>query len=162
MTAFVPPHRHDPNPFPPSDDPTFTLEQPDGSAVRLTVADLRALPAVTVPNCYIVSTGHGTSGPFTFGGVLVRDLLAAYLPAEMPWSAVVVLSGDGFGTRLSAAEVQAEPVLLAYTVDGRPLTRREGLVRLIVPGETDDALKQVKWVERVMVITEFARDRAGP
>jgi DMSO/TMAO reductase YedYZ molybdopterin-dependent catalytic subunit len=151
MLDFVPPHRHDPNPVPPSDDPTFTFQRPDGSAVRLTVADLQALPAVAVPDCYIVSTGHGTSGPFTFGGVLLRDLLAAHLTAETTWSAVVVLSGDGFGTRLSADEVQREPILLAYAVDGRPLTRQEGLVRLIVPGETDDALKQVKWVERVVV-----------
>lgn len=151
MTAFVLPHRHDPNPFPPSDDPDFTLERPDGSAVRLTVADLQALPAVEIPGCYIVSTGHGTSGPFTFGGVLLRELLAAYLPAGTVWSAVVVLSGDGFGARLSAAEVQEEPILLAYAVDGRPLTRQEGLVRLIVPGETDDALKQVKWVAKVVI-----------
>lgn len=151
MTAFVPPHRHDPNPYPPSDDPDFILERLDGSAVRLTVADLQALPAVDIPGCYIVSTGHGTSGPFTFGGVLLRDLLAAHLPAEAAWSGVVVLGGDGFGARLTAAEVQGEPVLLAYAVDGRPLTRQEGLVRLIVPGETDDALKQVKWVARVVV-----------
>jgi DMSO/TMAO reductase YedYZ molybdopterin-dependent catalytic subunit len=150
MNAFVPPHRHDPNPFPPSDDPAFRLHRPDGNTIRLTVADLQALPAVAVPGCYIVSTGHGTSGPFTFGGVLLRDLLAAHLPAGTPWSAVVVLSGDGFGTRLSAAEVREEPVLLAYAVNGRPLTRQEGLVRLIVPGETDDALKQVKWVGQII------------
>ncbi|MCB0075748.1 MAG: molybdopterin-dependent oxidoreductase [Caldilineaceae bacterium] len=43
------------------------------------------------------------------------------------------------------------PSLLAITLDGQPLTREQGLVRLIVPTETDDALKQVKWVAEIVV-----------
>jgi hypothetical protein len=35
---------------------------------------------------------------------------------------------------------------LALACDGKPLTRTQGLVRLIVPQEDDDALRQVKWV----------------
>jgi hypothetical protein len=31
------------------------------------------------------------------------------------------------------------------------LTRAQGLVRLIVPHERDDALRQVKWVTRIIV-----------
>jgi hypothetical protein len=40
---------------------------------------------------------------------------------------------------------------LSYAIDGTPLTRAQGLVRLIVPSETDDALRQVKWVQRIEV-----------
>jgi hypothetical protein len=35
--------------------------------------------------------------------------------------------------------------------DGQKLTRRQGLVRLIVPREKDDALRQVKWVGRIVI-----------
>ena len=35
--------------------------------------------------------------------------------------------------------------------DGQPLTRDAGLVRLIVPSETDDALRQVKWISHIEV-----------
>lgn len=157
MSTALAPHPHDPNPDPPSDDPTFHLHLPDGSERLVTVADLRYLPAVTVTNCYIVSTGHGVSGPFTFSGVLLLDLLTAHLALNQVWTQVEVISGDGFGTRLEAAELhhpdRAGQILLACDIDGASLTRQQGLVRLIVPGETGDALKQVKWVETVRVAT---------
>lgn len=149
------PHRHDPNPNPPSASSTFYLHLPDGSERAVTVADLRGMPAATVPDCYIVSTGHGTSGPFRFGGVLLLDLLSAYMAPDQIWAQVEVISEDGFGARLYKEELgqsgRTGQILLAYDIDGAPMTRQQGLVRLIVPGETDDALKQVKWVGRMRV-----------
>ena len=147
-------HSHDPNPHPPPGDATIRFvagaqEQP------LTVAFLRTLPHIEVADCFIVSTGHGRSGPFTFGGVALQVLLAKLLPAGFAWQHVDVVSGDGFGARLTPAEVLAaadgRPVLLADRLEGAPLTRAAGLVRLIAPGEIDDALKQVKWIARIEV-----------
>ena len=43
-------------------------------------------------------------------------------------------------------------MLLAYTLDGAPLTREQGLVRLIVPSEIDDALRQVKWLAMITIV----------
>lgn len=147
------PHSHEPNPEPPSADPAFTLTLPDGRTTIITVADLRQLPATTLANCFIVSTGHGTSGPFTFTGTRLIDLVAHFV--ETTWSQVEVISADGFGNRVLAEEMlqagPAGPILLAYAIDGRPMTRPEGLVRLIVPSETGDALRQVKWIGRVKI-----------
>lgn len=149
------PHSHDPNPEPPSDDPSFTLSLSDGTEVELTVGSLRELPATTVSDCYIVSTGHGTSGPFAFTGVQLADLLAAYGVPAGDWSEIEVISADGFGTRLPAEDVRepadAGPIILAYAIDGDLMRRRQGLIRLIDPSETDDALRQVKWVRRINV-----------
>jgi hypothetical protein len=67
---------------------------------------------------------------------------------------VDVVSADGFGTRVQAKEVREgpdAPILLSYEIDGVSMTRGQGLVRLIVPSETDDALRQVKWVGEVRV-----------
>lgn len=145
-------HTHDPNPNPPSADPTFLLATGRGT-YTITVADLQQRPLHTVNACYIVSTGHGTSGPFAFGGVPLLSLLTDYAKGgALVEGEVVVLSGDGFGTRLSLRELHGatdRPPLLAYLIDGRPLTRADGLVRLIVPAERDDALRQVKWVARI-------------
>jgi hypothetical protein len=41
--------------------------------------------------------------------------------------------------------------LLATARDGIPLTRADGLVRLIDPRETNDALRQVKWVAEIVI-----------
>jgi DMSO/TMAO reductase YedYZ molybdopterin-dependent catalytic subunit len=147
-------HAHDPNPAPPSVTSAFVLQQPDGATQPLDLPDLYILPTTQVENCFIVSTGHGTSGPFTFAGVTLADLLVAQLPATLAWQAVDVISADGFGTRLSAQEILSptiRPILLSYAINGVPMTREQGLLRLIVPSETDDALRQVKWVARIEV-----------
>jgi len=147
------PHAHEPNPLPPSPDAGLALHLPDGAARRISPAELRSLNSVTVPHCYIVSTGHGTSGPFSFTGVRLRDLVELHWSGA--WTQVEVVSGDGFGTRATREELTApttRPVLLAHSRDRQPLTRADGLVRLIVPGEIDDALRQVKWVAHVRVL----------
>ncbi len=146
------PHAHEPNPRPPNDDPTILVMSPYAAEPQqFSVTRLQELPVHSATNCFIVSTGHGTSGPFHFQGPLLSTLAAA--SGVTAFSRVAVISGDGFGTRLTSHEVSATtpqtPVLLALMLDGVPLTRHQGLVRLIVPAETDDALKQVKWVSRI-------------
>ncbi|RIK19061.1 MAG: hypothetical protein DCC51_09480 [Anaerolineae bacterium] len=148
---WTPPHIHEPNPAPPSDDPAFQLLS-GTQQIYLSPADLATFPQVEAGDCYIISTGHGTSGPFKFGGVSLRFLIDHYFGTG--WKLVDIFSADGFRTRLTAAElkrVKSRPVLLALAIDGRALTREKGLVRLIVPHETDDALRQVKWVSEIRV-----------
>lgn len=152
--AWLHGHAHEPNQEIPASAPDFVITLPDGTSVSVRVTDLQALPATAVDQCYIVSTGHGASGPFTFSGVRLVDLLTALLPANLVWQQCDVISVDGFGTRLSVQEVTTvtrRPILLSYAVDGQALTRAQGLVRLIVPSETDDALRQVKWVGRIVI-----------
>ncbi len=148
------PHAHDPNPDPPSADPNITLTHSDGRSQPITPADLSTLPQTEIANCYIVSTGHGTSGPFAFAGVTLLDVIKHYV--NLHWSQVEVISGDGFGTRVTAAELHhphpAGPILLALSINDEPMTREQGLVRLIVPSERDDALRQVKWIGQINVV----------
>ena len=156
--AWLHGHPHEPNPAPPSPDATLTLVAPGQIPIPISVDDLRALPTTTARDCYIVSTGHGTSGPFTFSGVHLRGLLTAHGLLDAAWQSADIISADGFGNRVQRAEIapanqssSGEPllILLAHTLDGDPLTRAQGLVRLIVPSETDDALRQVKWIARI-------------
>ncbi|MEM7030182.1 MAG: molybdopterin-dependent oxidoreductase [Chloroflexota bacterium] len=150
------PHYHDPNPAPPSADPSFLVTLSNGWQKQITVADLQALPITHIDHCYIVSTGHGTSGPFTFAGTTLLALIETMLDADTSWSQVEVISADGFGNRVQASELfdpdPTGPILLSYLVDGKSLTREEGLVRMIVPSEKDDALRQVKWIGQVNIL----------
>jgi hypothetical protein len=76
-------------------------------------------------------------------------------PQAGHWHHVDLVSADGFGTRLTPADLADagdRPVLLAYTLDGAALTREQGLVRLIVPSERDDALRQVKWLATITIV----------
>lgn len=153
-TPWLHRHAHDPNPTPPPGDPGFVVMHPNGSQTTVNVADLYALPAFDAPDCYIVSTGHGVSGPFTFTGVRLRDLLEYVLGTATCWRCADVVSADGFGARVFREELHMStnrPILLSYAIDGSAMTRAQGLVRLVVPDETKDALRQVKWVARIVV-----------
>lgn len=148
-------HAHEPNPSVPAGDGTLRCFLPDGRSVDWSVDALQRLPVSEVAGCSIVSTGHGTSGPFTFGGVSLRQFLADQMAVGAVWAYADAISADGFGARLLRAEVEGapldRPVLLAYRCNGQPLTRQQGLVRLIVPTEQEDALKQVKWLAQLVV-----------
>lgn len=146
-------HSHEPNPTPPDADAQVNVCMRGGPERIFTVEDLYAFPYAEVHNCTIVSTGHGTTGPFTFGGVCLAEIVARALPPGATWAWVDVAGADGFGTRLAPVDLEIagneRPVILAYTKNGVPLTRAAGLVRLIVPDAVDDALRQVKWVSRI-------------
>ena len=146
------PHSHEPNPEPPSTEASFVLCMVNGRNHTITPDMLKDLPATSITDCYIVSTGHGTSGPFTFSGTRLFDLIQAH--ETLAWTQVEVISADGFGSRILAEELHSQtdrPILLAYRINGREMTRQQGLVRLIVPGERDDALRQVKWIGRIQI-----------
>jgi hypothetical protein len=137
-------------------DPAFVFIAPDGRQTSISPDELEKLPQISLPDCYIVSTGHGTSGPFEFSGVSLLDFVRSQLPVDSEWSQVEVISADGFGNRVMADELAnphppERPIILGYKIDGHRMNRHQGLVRMIVPSETDDALRQVKWVGRIVV-----------
>ena len=151
-------HPHEPNPTPPSTDPALQVNLPGANPLVLTVEDLALLPQYSVDGCFIFSTGHGGSGPFTFTGVTLADLLQIVLPGSVSCRYVDVIGADGFGTRLYPADIAGRIAgrlpLLALQLDGSPLERAQGLIRLVAPDETDDALRQVKWVKRIDIVDE--------
>jgi len=153
------PHGHDPNPNPPSDDPTLSLNLADRKEVQIAVQSLQHLSRTTLANCTIVSTGHGTSGPFAFSGVPLIHLISAYIPKKSDWDLVEVIIGDGIGTRILKEELLirqlVNSIILADSIDSRPMTGEQGLIRLFFPGETDDALRQVKWVKKIILRREI-------
>ena len=145
---------HHPNPPPADPDPTVWLvDQVTGRSHAFSPAELAALPATVLNACFIQSTGHPSSGPFRFSGVRLLDLIRHAGSDTSMLQRVEVVSVDGFGVRLSRAELESDPrILLALTIEDRPLARDAGLVRLIVPSETTEALKQVKWVRTIELI----------
>ena len=144
------PHSHEPNPEPPSTDASFELVLVNGRRHTITPDILKKQRVTSISDCYIVSTGHGTTGPFTFTGTRLLELIQTYETSA--WMQVEVISNDGFGNRILAKELHSQtdkPILLAYGINGQAMIRQQGLVRLIVPSEKDDALRQVKWIGQI-------------
>ena len=146
------PHSHPNNDRPPNDDTTIRLWL-DGDLLKiLTLPALATYPQAQLRYSY--TTDHGVHGPYLLGGVALRTLVANDVYQRL--REIEVVSADGFGNRIFVAELgeQIRPILLVTHSDGVPLTRQRGLVRLLVPSETDNALRQIKWVETIRLITQ--------
>ena len=137
------PHSHNNNELPPNDDPTLTVIRPNNKRTTYTLTTLATLPQSQLT--YSFATDHGIHGPYLLSGVALRDLVG-----DAVFSEIEVVSADGFGNRIFAAELgEDRPILLCTHSDGQPLQRKNGLVRLVVPSEIDNALRQIKWVNLI-------------
>ncbi len=115
------------------------VEQP----LRLGLDDLRALPSLTFANTFATSSGAETA---TYRGVLLWDLLQAARLKNTTGTRndrlrkyVVATGADGYEVIVAVAELDpgfgGQHVLVAYERDGQLLDGREGIARLLVPGD---------------------------
>ncbi|HQR89887.1 MAG: molybdopterin-dependent oxidoreductase [Caulobacter sp. 12-67-6] len=107
--------------------------------VMLTPAEVKALPrakaTITVKGQPVVYEGAVLHGALLKAGVVSGErLMGRYLN-----QIVVLRAADGFSSILSIAETdpvyRANPVILADTVNGKPLDAREGPYRVVVDGD---------------------------
>lgn len=127
------------------------ISGPSG-AVTLTIADLAALPHVTLNASF-----HGKA--YRFSGVPLTAILAKVgapsgeaLRGKALTSYVVITCADGYRLVLSLAEtdagVRSAAVILADEEGGRPLAAGDGPLRLVVEGD----LKPVRSARMVSAI----------
>ncbi len=145
-------------------------------ALTLSLEDLRARPAVTVP-VTMECAGNGRAGmsprtlsqPWLLEAVGTAEWtgtpLAALLEDAGPadGSVEVVFTGDDRGIEggteqlyersLTLEQARRSEVLLAYGVNGAPLPAQHGFpLRLLVPGWY--GMTSVKWLRRITVVDE--------
>ena len=167
----------------------LTLEGEVGRRMALSYADLISRPSTdsvvmlecagnsrrhVTPPAEGISFSHGAVGNARWTGVRLADLLEE---AEVRAGAVEVLAvgadyGEeeeegaalelGYERSLPLADALDPGVLLAYMMNGEPLTPAHGApVRLIVPGWF--GMASVKWLERIVVLSKpydgFFQDR---
>jgi hypothetical protein len=131
---------------------TLTVQGIGGKSVTLSAADLANLPQQTVK-----TTDHGA--PVTFGGVLLRDVLAKVdLPTGEKFHTTAVSyylfveAKDGYRAVFAWAELDLafmdKPVYVVTTRDGKPLSDHDGPFQLVVPGEK----RPSRWVRQVTAL----------
>jgi DMSO/TMAO reductase YedYZ molybdopterin-dependent catalytic subunit len=108
----------------------------------LALADLQALPAITVE-----VTVAAAQGPrrITYTGALLWPLLQAAAPVDAPGHAtqhqhvLMARGSDGYAVAVAFGEMdphlEGKQVLIAYAMDGHPLPAP----RLVVPGDSHGA-----------------------
>jgi hypothetical protein len=138
-------------------DALLTMTRDGQAPVRLTAADFAKLTRQQVK-----ATNH-EQNVTTFEGVLLRDVLhplALPFGKELRRTALTVYllieAQDGYQVLFTLPELDAlfteKVVLLADRRDGKPLSEKEGPLRIVVPDEK----RQARWIRQVKSIT--ARD----
>lgn len=110
----------------------------------LSFAELRALPRAEQTADFHCVTGWSVPG-VRWAGVRVSDVLAAAAPRSAAAAVTFVSAERPYRDALTLEQAMSEDAMLAYEMDGRPLTREHGApVRLVMPRMY--GYKGVKWV----------------
>ena len=141
-------------------DVLLTMSREGQASVPLTPVDFAKLKRLQVK-----ATDH-EQNVATFEGVLLRDALQ---PLGLPFGKdlrgkaltiyLLIEAQDGYQVVFTLPELDAlftdKVVLLADRRDGKPLSEKEGPLRIVVPDEK----RQARWIRQVKSIT--ARDAAA-
>jgi DMSO/TMAO reductase YedYZ molybdopterin-dependent catalytic subunit len=133
----------------PASEYELTVEGQGSAPVRLTFADMGALPQTTITKDVQCVTGWRVPD-VTWSGVLLSDLLA-HVGASAAAGAVLFGSSDGAYTESLTMEQAMRPdVLVATSMDGSPITHDHGgPVRLYVAPMY--FYKSIKWLDRITI-----------
>ena len=115
-----------------------------GSTTRLSAEQLAALPQRTT-----VTATPWTDGTSRFGGPSARDVLEAAGVRITPGMKVEAQALNGYTVSIPAQDFQRWPVVLAFSMDGKALTRRDkGPLWLVYPRDNDAVLQDAKYDHR--------------
>jgi DMSO/TMAO reductase YedYZ molybdopterin-dependent catalytic subunit len=120
--------------------------------LALSYAQLLALPRAEQVSDFHCVTGWSVN-KVRWAGVRFHDLLAAASPRPEARALTFVSAERPYVDSLTLEQANLKDVLLAYEMDGKPLTRPHGApVRVVIPDMY--GYKNVKWVERIVLTRE--------
>lgn len=128
----------------------LTIDGLVNKPLTLTIDDILRHPSITETRYYQCVTGWAV--PHTqWTGIRLSDLLDRVQPHASA-GALSFYSFDGSYTEsLTLQQARVSDVLLAYKLDGKPLSRAQGApLRLVVPGMY--GYKFIKWLDRIELV----------
>ncbi|HZT96360.1 MAG TPA: molybdopterin-dependent oxidoreductase [Chloroflexota bacterium] len=138
--------------FPTFDPKTYRLRV-DGLVEEpreYTYSDLLALPSVSEVRFYQCVTGWVVPKP-RWQGTRLWDLVAASKPKSAGRALRFTCMDGAYSESLTFPQAQQHDVLLAYGLNGKALSREQGMpIRLVVPGMY--GYKFAKWVNHIEVV----------
>jgi DMSO/TMAO reductase YedYZ molybdopterin-dependent catalytic subunit len=133
----------------------LTVDGAVATPLSLSWSELLALPQADEPQDFHCVTGWSVLD-MAFRGVRLETVAALARPLAEA-THVMCHAADGYSTNLPLEEALKPGVLLAHTLQGRPLpTEHGGPIRMVVPELW--AWKGAKWIDRLELLTQ---DRRG-
>jgi DMSO/TMAO reductase YedYZ molybdopterin-dependent catalytic subunit len=130
----------------------LTIDGLVGAPQAISYEELRALPAAEQVSTFHCVTGW-TIHDVHWRGVRFSDLLAGSQPHPEASVLTFTSAEKPYVDTLTLDQAHLADVMLAYEMDGQPLSRPHGApVRVVIPDMY--GYKGVKWVERITLGTE--------
>jgi DMSO/TMAO reductase YedYZ molybdopterin-dependent catalytic subunit len=121
-----------------------------GQPVSYSYPELLALPKVEQVSTFHCVTGW-TVNNVHWGGVRLQDVLAPAQPKHGAHALAFVSAEKPYVDSLTLEQASLHDVLLAYEMDGKPLSRAHGApLRLVIPEMY--GYKNVKWLARIDLV----------
>ena len=119
-------------------------------AASFSYRDLLALPKVEQVSTFHCVTGWSVKN-VNWGGVRLHDVLAHARPAATAHALEFVSAEKPYVDSLTLEQASLQDVMLAYEMDGRPLSRAHGApLRLVIPEMY--GYKNVKWLAGINLV----------
>jgi sulfoxide reductase catalytic subunit YedY len=120
--------------------------------LELTYAELLALPRAEQVSDFHCVTGWSVED-VRWAGVRFADLLSPARPLARAGALAFYSAEEPYVDSLTLEQAMYADAMLAYQMDGKPLTRPHGApARVVMP--TMYGYKNVKWVERIVVTAQ--------
>lgn len=136
-------------PYPEWDPQTFRLKI-DGLVDRpqsLSIADLRALPRAEQTSDFHCVTGWSVTN-VRWAGVRFKDLMELCGPQDAATALQFTSMEKPYVDALSREQLRQPDAMLAYEMDGEPITREHGApLRVVMPKMY--GYKGVKWLDQI-------------
>ena len=117
----------------------------ESTDIEVTVEEIKGLDSVTVDATSVNSSGQ--ENQYTVTGVLFDDLLKKYGKSQADLTGIRLVAGDGYSIEVPPEVLQNRDLILAHTIDGKPLDERTRPIRAVIPEE-----RSMYWIRNLVKI----------
>lgn len=133
------------SPAVPDDGQEILITGLSDSDYKITVGDLKKLPAVTKKARATQADGEIVKVKAT--GPLLEDVLQQEGKSVKDYSTIRFTARDGYSIAVPPDVLKNREIILAYQIDGKPLDAENEPIRVVIPGER--AMYWVRMLDRI-------------
>ena len=133
------------NPVTADDGQEILITGLQDSDYKITVGDLKKLPAVTKKAR--ANRANGETVKVKATGPLLEDVLQQKGKSVKDYSTIRFTARDGYSIAVPPDVLKNREIILAYQIDGKPLDAENEPVRVVIPGER--AMYWVRMLDRI-------------
>ncbi len=124
---------------------SITLTGMGDDDIKVTVNEIKKTKVVNRDVISVSSSGEETK--LRVSGGLLEELLNKHGISQTELAGIRVTSIDGYSMEIPSEILKNKEVILAYEIDGKPLFKESGPIRIVVPEE-----RAMYWVRNVSTI----------